>query len=109
MTGRPYRIDERIIQELETMFHYDMSIDDACAFVKISPQTYYDERDRNPEFSERMDKARTFLGVTASQTIARAIKDGDVSTSRWFKERRDERYKTQPAQINMSQTTDSET
>lgn len=91
------------------MFQYDVNIDDACAFVRISPQTYYDERARNPEFAERMDKAKAWLNVTASRTVAKAIKAGDVSSSRWFKERRDENYKIKPTQISMNQENNPET
>lgn len=56
-----------------------------------------------------MEKAQEFVGVLADRTIARAIKDGDTSTARWYKERRDERYKQKPPQINMNQGIDPET
>lgn len=91
------------------MFQYDVNIDDACAFVGISPQTYYSERERNPEFVERMEKAKAFLKVTAGKTIAKAIRDGDVQSAKWFRERRDENYKQKPTQISMNQGIDPET
>ena len=42
----------------------------------------------------------------ADRNIAKAIKNGDVSTSKRYKEKTDERYKTKPTQINMQQETD---
>ena len=42
----------------------------------------------------------------ADRNIAKAIKNGDLNTSRWYKEKTDERYKTKPTQINMQQETD---
>ena len=108
-TWRPYAIDESKIQELEAMFQYDVNIDDACDFVGISPTTFYAERDRNPKFAERMAKAKAFLKVTAWKTIAKAIRDWDVQTAKWFRERRDEDYRQKTTQISMTQWADPET
>ena len=75
----------------------------------MSYQAYSDECDRNPEFAEKMEKAKEYVNVLADRTIARAIKDGDVATARWYKDKRDDRYKTQPTQISMQQGVDPET
>ena len=56
-----------------------------------------------------MEKAKEYVGVLADRTIARAIKDGDVATARWYKDKRDERYKTPTTQISMNQGTDPAT
>lgn len=75
----------------------------------MSYQAYSDECDRNPEFAEKMEKAKEYVGVLADRTIARAIKDGDVATARWYKDKRDDRYKTPTTQISMQQGTNPET
>ena len=56
-----------------------------------------------------MEKAKEYVNVLADRTVARAIKDGDVATARWYKDKRDDRYKTQPTQISMQQGVDPET
>lgn len=53
-----------------------------------------------------MERAMSSVDSIADRNIAKAIKDGDLSTSRWYKEKTDERYKTKPTQINMQQETD---
>lgn len=53
-----------------------------------------------------MERAMSSVDSIADRNIAKAIKNGDLNTSRWYKEKTDERYKTKPTQINMQQETD---
>jgi hypothetical protein len=76
----------------------------------VSESAYYAECERNQEFKEKMERAQQYVSSLADRTIAKAIRDGDNNTARWFKERTDERYKKDTkVAINATTETDPET
>lgn len=108
-TWRPSKFTEEVVKKLEELLSNDVELGRACRFVWVSEQAYYDECRRNPEFLEKMQKAQEYVGVLADRTVAKAIRDWDTQTARWYKEKKDERFKTKPTQISMSQWADPET
>ena len=57
-----------------------------------------------------MQRAQEYVGSLADRTIAKSIRDGDVNTAKWFKEKIDERYKKEnKVNINATSETDPET
>ena len=100
---------EELVKKLEEQFSWNSSVKTACAIVGISRNAYYEECKRNQEFNDRMERAQEYVSSLADRTIAKAIRDWDVQTAKWMKERSDERYKQKPAQINMNQGIDPET
>ena len=97
------------MDKLEESFSWNSSVKTACALVGVSPDAYYDELNRNPEFRQRMERAQEYVSSLADRTIAKSIRDGDVQTAKWMKEKVDERYKQKPTQINMQQGIDPDT
>jgi len=95
-----------VIAKLEELFSWNSSVVTACRMAGIGTNAYYNEYNTNEEFKNKMDKAMSYVDTMADRTIAKAIRDGDVSTSKRYKEKTDERYKTKPTQINMQQETD---
>ena len=75
LTGRPTVFTPENVQKLEELLSQDVTIESACKFVGISESAYYEERDRNPEFREKMLKAQEYPMVLANRTIAKAIRD----------------------------------
>ena len=76
----------------------------------VSRNAYYEECERNPEFNDRMERAQQYVSSLADRVIAKAIKDGDSSTAKRFKERIDERYKKEnKISLNANTETDPET
>ena len=108
-TWRKSAFTEEVVKKLEESFSWNSSVKTACALVGISRNAYYEECKRNPAFNDRMERAQEYVSSLADRTIAKAIRDGDVATAKWMKERSDERYKQKPAQISMSQGVDPET
>ncbi len=108
-TWRPKVITPEVVQKLEDLLSQDVSIEVACKFVGISERAYYYECENNPQFLQKMEKAQEYVGIIAWRTIAKAIRDGDTQTAKRYKERRDDRYKQKPTQINMQQGIDPET
>ena len=109
LTWRPNKFTPEVVAKLEELLSQDVEIGRACRFVGVSPDAYYDECKRNPEFLQKMQKAQEYVWVIADRTIAKAIRDGDTQTARWYKEKKDERFKVKPTQINMQQGVDPET
>ena len=105
-TGRPTVFTPEVVAKLEELFSRNCSVTTACKSAGIWPNAYYDECKRNPQFKEKMERAMSSVDSIADRNIAKAIKNGDLNTSRWYKEKTDERYKTKPTQINMQQETD---
>ena len=56
-----------------------------------------------------MERAQEYVSSLADRTIAKAIRDGDVQTAKWMKERSDARYKQKHAQRNMTPGIDPDT
>lgn len=76
----------------------------------ISTDAYYNECKRNPQFNDRMERAQNYVGSLASRVIAKAIKEGDSNTAKWYQERRDDRFKKEnTAKVNLNTETDPET
>jgi hypothetical protein len=97
------------VAKLEELFSWNSSVKTACNMAGISTNSYYDEYNANEEFRNKMEKAMSYVDTMADRTIAKAIRDGDVSTSKRYKEKTDERYKAKPTQINMQQEASTET
>lgn len=103
-------IDEEKTKEMEKLFALDLPLQVVCSQVGISDQTYYNECNRNPQFLGRMEKAKNLVHVMAGRTIAKAIRDGDVQSSRWYMEHKDERFKKEnKISLNANTETDPET
>ena len=93
--------------KLEEQFSRNSSVKTACAMAGISTDAYYDECDRNTEFSDKMKRAQEYVSSLADRVIAKAIKDGDSNTAKRFKERTDDRYKKENT-VKMSANTETD-
>lgn len=103
-------INEEITKKMEDLFALDLPLQVVCSQVGISDQTYYNECNRNPQFLGRMERAKNLVHVMAGRTVAKAIKDGDVQSSKWYLEHKDERFKKDTkVAINATTETDPET
>ena len=109
MTWRPNVFTPEVVAKLEEQFSWNSSIKTACAIAGVSRDAYYNECQRNPQFKDRMERAQEYVSSIADRTIAKAIREGDVQTAKWMKERSDDRYKQKPTQISMNQWLDPET
>lgn len=109
MAWRKTVFTPEVVHKLEELFENDVAVWRALKFVWVSESAYYAECERNPSFKEKMQKAQEYVGILADRTVAKAIKEWDVQTAKWLKEKTDERYKQKPTQINMQQWIDPET
>lgn len=76
-------------------FEDGATITEACRTAQIHRDTYYEWLKVYPEFSDKMSHAQEYPDAVAKMEVVRAIKRGDVDTSKWWLENhvRDEFYK----------------
>lgn len=79
---------DQIISDLKAMFQRDATVEEACRFADINPDTYYVWRKASEEFARHMDLAQDHIFTKAKDNLTAAIQDGDKETSRWLLERR---------------------
>ncbi len=76
------------IRKLEEAFALDATIDEACFYADISPDTYYRWIKERPELSERFAALRNKPVLAARQTVLKAIQGGDQDIALKYLERK---------------------
>lgn len=103
--GRKRVIDEAVVRKLEDALSWDCTVEEACAHAGIGVRTYYDERDRNEEFAQRMERAQQFPFVLAKKVLVVAMKENDGNLAmKFLKNRQRDRYHEKVEQ-DVKQTT----
>lgn len=85
--ARPTKMTEVTLGKLEQAFAYDSSIEEACFYADINPDTYYAYVKAHPEFSERVKALRNRPVLDARQKVVSSIK-ADVKVAQWYLERK---------------------
>jgi hypothetical protein len=70
-----------------------LSIRQACLQAGIGKTSFYDEKERNQEFSDRIDRAEQYVLTVARQNIVKSVVSGNISDSWRLLERKDPDYK----------------
>jgi hypothetical protein len=86
--GRPTVITSDIVRKLETAFQDGFSVSEACLTFGISRTAYYERNATDREFMDKMELARTYVSIRAKKTVIHAINEGDLSTAKWWLERK---------------------
>lgn len=86
--GAPTVFTETVVRDLVSSFQDGLNVTQACWQSGIGRTTYYDEYNSNPEFADKMDRARDFASMNARKVIVNDIKRGDQSAAKWWLERR---------------------
>lgn len=58
-TGRPHKVDYRVMIKVADALQHNASISEATAFAGISRQSYYYYFNNNPVFREKMTTAKS--------------------------------------------------
>lgn len=61
---------------------------EACMFSGISPSLLYDYQQKNAEFLEQKETWKQQLAFKARRVVAEKIKRGDLTTAKWYLERK---------------------
>ena len=86
--GRPLKVDENVLQKLESAFSWGCTDREACVYAGIAPATLYTYCDRNPSFKERKELLKESTTIHAKRNIAESVTSGDKSDSKRHLERR---------------------
>ena len=86
--GRTSKYTEAVVRKLELAFKNDFNISQACDYANISRDTYYDWLEKKKGFSDKMEAAKSHLIRQAKINVARAVRKGDLDTSKFVLERR---------------------
>lgn len=84
--GRPTVMTEDTLGKLEQAFAFDATVEEACFFADINPDTYYRYVKEHPEFSERVRALRQKPVLKARETIVQGLED--PNNARWYLERK---------------------
>lgn len=86
--GRPTVMTESTLQKLEQGFMYGFSDIEACLFADIAPATLYAYCQKHTEFSERKERLKEKPKMQAKINVVNAMLGNDVTTSKWYLERK---------------------
>jgi len=86
--GRPTIMTPDTVKKLKEGFAQGFSIDNACIWAEISRQTYFDYCKVHPEFSDLCKTLQKKPLIKSISVINEALNSGDVSTAKWYAERK---------------------
>lgn len=85
--ARPTKMTEEVLGKLQQAFAIDATIEEACFYADINPDTYYSWKKANVELSEKYERLRNTPILAARQTLATAVKT-DAQTALKYLERK---------------------
>ena len=85
--GRPSKLKPEIIGKLEEAFAIDASVEEACFYADINPDTYYVWIKNNPKLSERFTALRNKPVLQARRTIVKNLSTNSYD-AKWYLERK---------------------
>lgn len=86
--GRPTVMCESTVNKVREGFAKGFSVDNACIWADISKQTFYDYCKKNPDFLDHCKQLQKKPLIKAINVINDALDQGDVSTAKWYAERK---------------------
>ena len=86
--GRPTIMTDETVKKLKEGFSQGFSVDNACIWADISKQTFYDYCKKNPNFLDYCRSLQKKPLIKSILVINKALNDGDVSTAKWYAERK---------------------
>jgi len=97
--GRPSAMTQEVVGKLEFAFAFDSTVEEACLYGGISPDTYYTFCKQHPDFSERIAALRCAPTLMARMCVVRAAEhDADLAL-KYLERKRPQEFSTR-AQIH---------
>ncbi len=87
--GRPTKMTVEVVSKLDDAFMFGATVTEACYLSGISRETFYQHYRSDQEFSDKMERARSWLSTQAKHTLTAAILNGDIRSSIWLLRKRD--------------------
>jgi hypothetical protein len=86
--GRPTIMTEATIGKLKEGFAQGFSVRNACIWAGINQDTYFEYCKKHPNFSEQCKTLQHKPLIKSILVINKALNEGDVSTAKWYAERK---------------------
>lgn len=86
--GRPTVIEPEVVSILVSSFQNGMTVRQACWQSGISHEAYYSRVRADAKFADTMARAQASCTLTARQVVLDAINSGDISTAKWWLEKK---------------------
>lgn len=88
--GRPTLYSDEIVEKLASIFRIGGTVEQAVSYAQIDKVTYYNWMEKHPNFSTKMEQARTYADIVAKNIVVDSmIKDKDLTTAKWWLEKRE--------------------
>lgn len=87
-TGRPTVMTPETIRKIKEGFAQGFSVRNACIWADISADTYFEYCKKYPNFSEQCKTLQQKPLIKSILVINKALNEGDVSTAKWYAERK---------------------
>lgn len=94
VVSQPTVYNLTILAKFIEAFHNGYNITEACQYAGVSRDSYYRWLEEIPEFAERIEEAKMMPNRKAKENVLKDIREGEVSTSKWWLERRDPEFKS---------------
>jgi hypothetical protein len=86
--GRPTIMTPETVKKLKEGFAQGFSVDNACIWADISKQTYYTYCEKEAGFLDLCKTLQKKPLIKSILVINKALNEGDVSTAKWYAERK---------------------
>jgi succinate dehydrogenase flavin-adding protein (antitoxin of CptAB toxin-antitoxin module) len=86
--GRPSKMTPQVVTKLVAAFNMGYNDTEAALYAGISRKTYYDWLLDNPDFRNKINKAKTLPSTKAKEVIVNALNSGDMNAAKWWLERK---------------------
>lgn len=86
--GRPTKFTPEVVAKLEQAFANAFTDSQACIFAGVSKDALYYYISKNPSFHDRKESLKKRVDIKAKTKLIEAINEGDVSSAKWWLERK---------------------
>ena len=83
------KLTPEVIKKLKEAFTVGATLEQACYYAEIVPNTYRNWCKKFPELLREFDEMKQRMPLRAKQNIALAVEKGDIGLSKWLVERKE--------------------
>lgn len=100
--GRPTKMTDDVVNKLESILKVGGTIEEACAYAKISKMSYYKWLEDSNDFLTKMESAKHYADIVAKNVVVdEIVNKKDLATAKWWLEKREFRDKGNNQQVNV--------
>lgn len=92
--GRPPAVTEAVLGKLQEAFAFDCSIEEACFYADINPDTYYVYVKKHPKFSEKVKALKQRPVLLARQSVINGFADDPNLALKYLERKRKAEFST---------------